>query len=102
MSAESGHSGYVVAAGLFVSLAGGWWLGLVLLVLSSPARNLLDAGALLVAVAALCGAYSLVLAAGGPLTPLLCSQHLRRPPGPALSKPRRRVADAALYIYSPL
>ena len=67
MSAGSNRSGYVVAAGLLVALAGGRWLGLVLLVLSSPARQLLDAGALVAAVAALCGAYSLVGAAGGPL-----------------------------------
>lgn len=75
MSAGSGRSGYVVAAGLLVSLAGGWWLGLVLLVLASPSRQLLDAGALIAAVAALCGAYSLVGASG-----------------PALSKPHYQVA----------
>ncbi len=67
MSAGSGRSGYVVAVGLLVALVGGWWLGLVLLVLSSPARQFLDAGALLAAVAALCGAHSLVGAASGPM-----------------------------------
>jgi hypothetical protein len=66
MSAASGRrSAYVVAVGLLGALAGGWWLGLVLLVLSSPSRQLLDAGALIAAVAALCGVYSLVEAAGG-------------------------------------
>ncbi len=67
MSVGSGRSGYVLAAGLLGALAGGWWLGIVLLVLSSPARQILDAGALIAAVAALCGAYSLVDAAGGPM-----------------------------------
>lgn len=77
MSAGSGRSGYVVAVGLLASLAGGWWIGLVIIVLSSPSRHILDVGALIAAVAALCGVYSLVEAAGGPLhasSPLSASQ----------------------------
>lgn len=64
-SDSSQRSRFVLVAGLVGAAIGGYWLALVLVMLTSPAATLLDVGALLIALSLLCYTARLVRDPGG-------------------------------------